>query len=41
VKLGNFHTIDDLRNGAKRRVPKLAFDCLDGGEGDETGLKDV
>jgi hypothetical protein len=41
MKLENFHTMDDLRNSAKRKILKLAFDCLDGGEGDETGLKDV
>ncbi len=38
MKLDQCHTIDDLRQAAKRRIPKLAFDYLDGGEGDETGL---
>ncbi|MCP4936341.1 MAG: alpha-hydroxy-acid oxidizing protein, partial [bacterium] len=39
MKLDQCHTIDDLRQMAKNRIPKLAFDYLDGGEGDETGLR--
>jgi (S)-mandelate dehydrogenase len=39
MKLEHFHTIDDLRQGANRRIPRLSFDYLDGGEGDETGLR--
>ncbi len=38
MNLDHLHTIDDLRQCAKNRIPKLAFDYLDGGEGDETGL---
>lgn len=34
-----YHTIDDLRAGTRRRVPKLAFDYLDGGAGDEANLR--
>jgi L-lactate dehydrogenase (cytochrome) len=31
----NFPTIDDLRRRAKRRVPRFAFDFVDGGANDE------
>jgi len=35
----SLHTIDDLREAARRRIPKLAFDYLDGGAGDEANLR--
>ena len=31
-------TIDDLRNKAAKRIPKLAFDYLDGGAGTEANI---
>ena len=31
-----FPTIDDLRRRARRRVPRFAFDFVDGGANDET-----
>jgi (S)-mandelate dehydrogenase len=31
-------TVDDLRSGAKKRIPKLAFDYLDGGAGNEANI---
>jgi L-lactate dehydrogenase (cytochrome) len=33
-----FPTIEALRRRAKRRVPKFAFDFVDGGEGSEAGI---
>lgn len=33
------HTIGDLRNLAKRRIPRVIFDFLDGGAGNEYGLR--
>ena len=30
---------DDLRRMAKRRLPKIAFDFIEGGIEDETGLE--
>jgi len=30
--------LDDLRNIAKRRVPKLIYDFIEGGVDDESGL---
>ena len=33
-----FLTIDELRNGAEKRIPKLAFDYLDGGAGTEQNI---
>ncbi|HIJ38824.1 MAG TPA: alpha-hydroxy-acid oxidizing protein, partial [Rhodospirillaceae bacterium] len=32
-------SIDDLAILAKRRLPKFAFDFLDGGAGDEAGCR--
>ena len=32
-------TVDDVRNIAKRRLPKMAFDFVDGGAGAETTLR--
>lgn len=37
--MGQLLTIDDLRARAKRRVPKLAFDYLDGGAGSEANIQ--
>jgi isopentenyl diphosphate isomerase/L-lactate dehydrogenase-like FMN-dependent dehydrogenase len=33
-----FHTIDQLRAAARRRLPRFAFDFIDGGAGRETAL---
>lgn len=33
-------TIADLRRGAKARLPKILFDWIDGGAGDELGLRE-
>ncbi len=33
-----YPSVDDLRAKAKRRIPKFAFDYLDGGAGDESGM---
>ena len=33
-----FHTIDQLRDAARRRLPRFAFDFVDGGAGRETAL---
>jgi isopentenyl diphosphate isomerase/L-lactate dehydrogenase-like FMN-dependent dehydrogenase len=32
-------SVSDFRAGAQRRMPKFAFDYLDGGAGDETGVR--
>ncbi|MBT3990133.1 MAG: alpha-hydroxy-acid oxidizing protein [Rhodospirillaceae bacterium] len=37
--LNKFLTIDDLRDAAKKRIPKLAFDYLDGGAGSEANIR--
>ncbi len=34
------HSIADLRNLARRRLPRVVFDFIDGGAGDETALAD-
>ncbi len=39
MKLENFLTIDDLRTRAQKRIPKLAFDYLDGGAGSEANIQ--
>ena len=39
MKTDQLLTIDDLRARAKRRVPKLAFDYLDGGAGSEANIQ--
>lgn len=33
------HCIDDLRNRARRRIPRVIFDFMDGGAGHEGGLR--
>ncbi len=38
MKLDNAVNIDDLRRMAKRRLPKIAFDFIEGGVEDEDGL---
>ncbi len=38
MKPTDFLTIDDLRARAKKRIPKLAFDYLDGGAGSEANI---
>ncbi len=38
MKLENAVNIDDLRLLAKRRIPKIAFDFIEGGTEDEDGL---
>ncbi len=38
LKRNSLHTIDDLREAARRRIPRLAFDYLDGGAGNEANL---
>lgn len=38
--LRNSITIDDLRSAARRRLPKLVFDFIDGGARDERSLSD-
>ena len=38
MKKYKFLTIEDLRIGAKKRIPKLAFDYLDGGAGSEENI---
>jgi (S)-mandelate dehydrogenase len=38
MRLENIHTIDELRAIAKRRLPRVVFDFIDGGAGDEQGL---
>ena len=39
IDRNSLHTIDDLREAARRRIPKLAFDYLDGGAGNEANLR--
>jgi (S)-mandelate dehydrogenase len=34
-----FHTIDHLREAARRRLPRFAFDFMDGGSGGEVALR--
>lgn len=34
----SFHTVDQLRDGAQRRLPRFAFDFMDGGSGNEQAL---
>jgi (S)-mandelate dehydrogenase len=38
MRLENIHTIDEMRALAKRRLPRVVFDYIDGGAGDEQGL---
>ncbi len=38
ARLQRCHTIDDLRSAARRRLPRAAFDYLDGGAEDEVTL---
>jgi L-lactate dehydrogenase (cytochrome)/(S)-mandelate dehydrogenase len=33
------HSLDDMRRAARRRMPRFAFDFIDGGAGDESGLE--
>src|SRR2546425_4531953 len=37
--LGHCHSIDDLRQEARRFLPRAVFDFIDGGSGDETTLR--
>ena len=39
LRRNSLHTIDDLREAARRRIPQLAFDYLDGGAGNEANLR--
>ena len=39
INRNSLHTIDDLREAARRRIPHLAFDYLDGGAGNEANLR--
>lgn len=38
-RLQRCHTVDDLRTAARRRLPRAAFDYLDGGAEDEVTLR--
>ena len=38
MRLENIYTIEDMRVLAKRRLPRVVFDYIDGGAGDEQGL---
>ena len=38
MKQSNYFTIDELRSRARKRIPKLAFDYLDGGAGNEANI---
>ena len=38
MRLENIYTIDEMRALAKRRLPRVVFDYIDGGAGDEQGL---
>lgn len=38
MQLEDIYTIDDMRERAKRRLPRIVFDYIDGGAGDEQGL---
>ncbi|AXS40384.1 alpha-hydroxy acid oxidase [Breoghania sp. L-A4] len=40
MTLDRVQTIADLRARARRRVPRLAFDFLDGGAGEEVGVRE-
>ena len=35
----NFLTVDDMRQRARKRIPKIAFDYLDGGAGSEANIR--
>lgn len=39
MKLTRAHSVEDLRRGARRRMPKAVFDVIDGGAGDEHTLR--
>lgn len=39
MRFDNIHTIEELRLVAKRRLPRIIFDFIDGGAGDEQGLR--
>ena len=39
INIANCHDIGDLRNAAKKRLPKTIFDFLDGGADDEVSLR--
>ena len=39
MKIDNCINLDDLRKAAKKRVPKIIYDFIEGGSEDETGLK--
>ena len=34
-----YASVSDFRAGARRRMPQFAFDYLDGGAGDEIGIR--
>jgi len=38
MQFENIYTIDEMRSIAKRRLPRIVFDYIDGGAGDEQGL---
>ena len=38
MRLDNIYTIDEMRVIAKHRLPRIVFDFIDGGAGDEQGL---
>ena len=38
MQFENIYTIDEMRSLAKRRLPRVVFDYIDGGAGDEQGL---
>ena len=38
MKLSRAHNLDDLRRMAKRRLPRIAFDFIEGGVDDELCL---
>ncbi len=38
MRLMQAHNIDDLRSMAKRRLPRMIFDYIDGGADDEVTL---
>ena len=39
MRLDNVYTIEEMRLLAKRRLPRVIFDFIDGGAGDEQGLQ--
>lgn len=39
MRLDNIYTIDEMRSLAKRHLPRVIFDYIDGGAGDEQGLQ--